>query len=399
MQKKLKIAIYSGQIPSTTFIESLIKAIGTNHEVLLFGSLTKAISYPNKTIKIYKTPRDNWTKLGFNLWRTLFLFLKQPKDLIKLVKAINKHKTVYNKWQNYSKLLPIILYKPDVLHVQWAKNLENLMVLKTLFNIPLVLSLRGSHITFSPIVSQKLATSYRENFPQVNAFHAVSKAIGVEAEKFGASTDKIQVIYSMVPKLFLEAYQPLKPKAKSAIKILSVGRPHWIKGYTYAIRAIAELKNHGYNVQYQIVGMNRQDEELLFLISELGLEHEVVLHKSMSQVELIALMQTQDVLLLSSLEEGIANVVLEAMAIGLPVVSTDCGGMSEVVITGKTGFLVPKRDPKAMAQAVIDLQNMTLNELQIQTENAHELIKSEFDVTRGLKQFLELYEMAVFRGN
>src|SRR5690606_27197752 len=135
---------------------------------------------------------------------------------------------------------------------------------------------------------------------------------------------------------------------------------HWKKGYAYAIRAVAELKNQGYSVLYQIVGMNRQDEELLFLISELGLEHEVILHKGISQEKLMALMQTQDILLLSSLEEGIANVVLEAMAIGLPVISTDCGGMNEVVIPGKSGLLVPKRDPKAMAQAVIDLQNMTL---------------------------------------
>lgn len=392
MQKKLKIAVYSGKIPTTTFIESLIKALGKSHEVLLFGTQTKTISYPYKTIKIHKTSQNNWIKLSYNIWRTLLLLLRQPKDLIELFKAIKGQRTVYKKWQTYSKLLPIILYKPNVLHIQWAKDLENLMVLKTLFNIPLVVSLRGSHITFSPVVSKKLAASYGKNFPEVDAFHAVSKAIGVEAEKFGAPTDKIHLIYSMVPKLFLDAYQPLKPKTSNTINILSVGRPHWIKGYTYAIRAIAELKNQGYSVQYQIVGMNRQDEELLFLISELCLEHDVILHKGMSQDKLMGLMQTQDVLLLSSLEEGIANVVLEAMAVGLPVISTDCGGMNEVVINGKTGFLVPKRDPKAMAQAVIDLQTMPITDLQQQTQQAHDLIKAEFNAEKNLEAFLRLYE-------
>lgn len=392
MHKKLKIAIYSGQIPSTTFVESLIQAIGEHHEVLLFGSQTKTINYTNENIKTFIIPNNNWLKGVYNIWRSTQLALRRPKSLVQLWKETNTHKTAYHKWQNYSKLLPMVLHQPDVLHIQWAKSLEEFMVLKTVFNIPIVLSLRGSHINYSPIVSKKLADSYLKNFSQVDAFHAVSKAIAVEAEKYGAPTDKIQVIYSMVPNLFFDAYQPLKPKDKSAIKILSMGRPHWVKGYAYAIQAIATLKNKGYTVQYQIIGIDKPDEELLFLIAELGLEKNVSLKPKMPQSELIALMQTQDIMLLSSLEEGIANVVLEAMAIGLPVISTDCGGMSEVVIPGETGFLVPNRDPKAMAQAVIELQNMTLNELQIQTENAHKLIKSKFDVTRGLKQFLELYQ-------
>ena len=64
-------------------------------------------------------------------------------------------------------------------------------------------------------------------------------------------------------------------------------------------------------------------------------------------------MRSFDVLLLPSLNEGIANVVLEAMAIGVPVISTDCGGMSEVVILDTTGWLLPVRDSKAIAKGLI----------------------------------------------
>lgn len=391
MHKKLKIAIYSGQIPSTTFVESLIQAIDEHHEVLLFGSKTKTLNYTNKNIKIFIIPNNNWLKGVYNIWRSIQLALRCPKNLVELWKETYTHKTAYHKWQNYSKLLPMVLHQPDVLHIQWAKSLQDFMILKTVFNIPIVLSLRGSHINYSPIVSKKLAASYRKNFPQVDAFHAVSKAIAVEAEKYGAPTDKIQVIYSMVPKLFFDAYQPLKPKTKNNVKILSVGRSHWVKGYTYAIQAIAALKNQGHNVQYQIVGIDKPDEELLFLIAELGLEKNVSLKSKMPQTELIALMQTQDIMLLSSLEEGIANVVLEAMAIGLPVVSTDCGGMSEVVIHGETGFLVPVRDVNAMAQAIIDLKNMPHHKLQAQTEKAHSLIKEKFNTEKNVEQFLKFY--------
>lgn len=392
MPKKLKIAIYSGQIPSTTFIESLIKAVGEHHKVLLFGFQSEAIKYPNKNIKTHKTPNNNWSKLAYNIWRSLQLGLRRPTDLMALYKEVITYKTTYSKWQHYSKLLPMVLHQPDILHIQWAKSLEDVMVLKTVFNIPIVLSLRGSHLNYSPIVSQALAASYRKNFPQVDGFHAVSKAIGRQAEKYGADARNCHVIYSMIPQLFLKAYQPLKAKTGNPIRIISVGRPHWVKGYTYAIQAMAILKNQGYDIEYQIIGIDKPDEELLFLISEFGLEHNVKLQPKMPQTALLAIMKTQSLMLLSSLEEGIANVVLEAMAIGLPVVSTDCGGMNEVVIHGKTGSLVPVRDAKAMAKAIIDLQYMPKQQLQSQTENAHALIKSKFNQDQNVVQFLELYQ-------
>ena len=65
-------------------------------------------------------------------------------------------------------------------------------------------------------------------------------------------------------------------------------------------------------------------------------------------------MQDFDLLILPSLNEGIANVVLEAMALGIPVISADCGGMSEVVLPNETGWLVPVRDSEAMGEAIIE---------------------------------------------
>src|SRR5690606_38117375 len=57
-------------------------------------------------------------------------------------------------------------------------------------------------------------------------------------------------------------------------------------------------------------------------------------------------------LLMPGLEEGIPNVVVEGMALGLPVISTDCGGIPELIINGKEGWLIPMRNPEAMATAI-----------------------------------------------
>ena len=265
------------------------------------------------------------------------------------------------------------------------------MFLKTDFNIPIVLSLRGAHINYSPIVSPELAESYRKFFPKVDAFHAVSKAIGSEAVKYKADPKKIKFIYSIVPKIFFNSYRPYKKNnLNKTMQLLSIGRPHWIKGYIYALDSIAILKKQGFSVAYSIVGINEPDEELLYKIESLNLTHDVKLIKSKNQIELIALMHNSDALLLSSLKEGIANVVLEAMAVGLPVISTDCGGMNEVIISNKTGFLVPIRNAEAMAKAILDLSTMQEAQLSEMTVAAHNLIKSQFN-EHNLNTFLELY--------
>jgi glycosyltransferase involved in cell wall biosynthesis len=73
------------------------------------------------------------------------------------------------------------------------------------------------------------------------------------------------------------------------------------------------------------------------------------------QADIAPLLRQSSLLVLSSIQEGLPNVVLEAMAAGLPVVATDVGGLSEVVQPGETGWLVPPRDVRALADAISHL--------------------------------------------
>src|SRR5690606_29964424 len=116
----------------------------------------------------------------------------------------------------------------------------------------------------------EVAEMYHENFPKVNAFHAVSKAIATEAQKYGASTDNIHVIYSGLPTL----EEASSKTETTTFKILSVGRSHWVKGYNYAIDACHILKHLGLNFEYTIIGA-KDSEELQFQIADLQLENKV----------------------------------------------------------------------------------------------------------------------------
>jgi glycosyltransferase involved in cell wall biosynthesis len=68
-------------------------------------------------------------------------------------------------------------------------------------------------------------------------------------------------------------------------------------------------------------------------------------------------MQGLDCFVLPSLAEGISNTILEAMASGLPVIATDVGGNADLVVTGKTGAIIPAADPDAMAREIVRLVN------------------------------------------
>ena len=72
-----------------------------------------------------------------------------------------------------------------------------------------------------------------------------------------------------------------------------------------------------------------------------------------SRENVTELLHGLDIFVLPSLNEGISNTILEAMASGLPVVATDVGGNSEIVINGQTGILVPEDDPEAVAKALL----------------------------------------------
>ncbi|MDU8885467.1 glycosyltransferase family 4 protein [Yeosuana sp. MJ-SS3] len=388
-----KIAVFSGAIPSSMFIEAFIEELAKHHKILLFGVVDQVTKYYSKNIKILKTPKTHWSNLIVSLYRTLFLILKRPNDLLLLFQEISRYNRLYDKWIWYSKFLPIILYRPDIFHMQWTRDLEFYTFLKTRFHIPIVVSFRGAHVNYSPIVEPYIADIYKKTFPKVDAFHAVSEAIVIEAQQYGEIKDITRIIHSPIRSLFFENYQRFKKREEPIFKIGSVGRFHWIKGMKYAFDSCIILKDAGFSFEYSCITTNSINEEQLFQIQQLGLNDHIKIKEALAQTDLIEEMKTFDLLLLTSLEEGIANVVLEAMALGIPVISTDCGGMCEVVKPRDTGWLVPVRDPQAIANAIIEVSETSESEMQRITQNAHNFVKTHFNSEDSIKQFLILYEL------
>jgi glycosyltransferase involved in cell wall biosynthesis len=392
VNRKLKIAIYSGSIPSTTFIENLIVSIAEKHCVFLFGKQQHRTNYVEKPIKAYPIYSNKFSNLFITKWRFFLLLLQYPKRVKILLRQLQQFNGLSSKYNWFIRYIPVLLYLPHVFHIQWAKDVAYWIFLKEELDVKIILSLRGAHINYSPISNKQLAESYKKNFPKIDAFHAVSDAIGIEAQKYGADLSRIKTIYSLISPSTLDLFKLPAMRKDSKLKILSVGRHHWKKGYSMALAACKILKEKNIPFEYTIVAGGKVPEELFVLQHQYNLDDDVIFETALPQAELFKKMQESDVLLLPSLEEGIANVVLEAMALGVPVISTNCGGMKEVVFPTKTGWIVPMLDEVAMAATIVDFKTTSLEKRVEVVLNAHSLIKENFDGNKNAAEFEALYQ-------
>lgn len=389
----MKIAIYAGAIPSTTFIEHLIKGVAASgQEVYLFGKLRKRVRYDHAHIHIYPTPDAKLRVVYFVLWNQLRLWLQSRQRFYQLTQHIRSAESASSpRWRLWAKYLPVVLHLPDIFHIQWAKATEEWLFLKDLFGVKLVLSLRGTHINYSPIADVELAASYRRSFPRLDSFHAVSGAIAEEAKLYGAEPSKIQVVYSGIDLDTISSFEKTDFALHQPVRLLSVGRWHWVKGYHYALDALRMLLDQGYEAHYTIIAGN-PTEEILYQLHELELEKHVTVLDQLPQHEVFQSMQQADVLLLPSVEEGIANVVLEAMAIGLPVLSSDCGGMPEVLEHGVNGFLFANRDVDDLVEQCIQFLQLSHTERAAMAKRGQETIQLQHNLPQMVAGMLELYQ-------
>jgi glycosyltransferase involved in cell wall biosynthesis len=143
--------------------------------------------------------------------------------------------------------------------------------------------------------------------------------------------------------------------------ILSVGRLCEKKGFPYLIQACQQLKQQGHSFHCKIVGYGELQSSLQQLIQDLDISDVVSLVGKMDQDELVEMYQSASAFVLpcqvmeNGDRDGIPNVLLEAMAMELPVVSTDISGIAEVVKTGENGILVPEKNVGAIALALAEI--------------------------------------------
>ena len=144
--------------------------------------------------------------------------------------------------------------------------------------------------------------------------------------------------------------------------LLSVGRLVEKKGFPFLLEACRLLKDRGHQFQCHIVGgRGAREQQIVAMIHELGLTDTVRLRSAVTQEELQQIYQQATLFILpcqvaeNNDRDGIPNVLVEAMAMGLPVISTNISGIPELIEHGVSGWLVPQKDVRALAEASAEL--------------------------------------------
>ncbi len=183
------------------------------------------------------------------------------------------------------------------------------------------------------------------------------------------------------------------------LRILSVARLMPTKGFDDLIRSCRILKDKGISFICKIIGEGPMEGRLREIIRHLNLEDSVVLAGPFIREGIIRAHREADIFVLASkrarhrdVQDGMPLVLIEAMAIGTPVISTTLSGIPELIQNGVSGFLVEPGDYKDIAEKIILLNsNIRLREELVR--NARNRIVGEFNIRKSIDSFLQEISM------
>lgn len=185
------------------------------------------------------------------------------------------------------------------------------------------------------------------------------------------------------------------PERPDTASIVAVGRLVEKKGFADLIAAVHLLRRAGRPVPCRIVGAGELEQELRRLVDELGLRDLVVFTGPLPQAEVRAEIVRARVFVAPCVvgadgnADGLPTVLLEAMAMGTPCVSTDVTGITEAVRDGETGLVVAQRSPEAVAGAILRLLDDREEAARL-ARSARALVEREFDARLQAERLDEL---------
>lgn len=223
----------------------------------------------------------------------------------------------------------------------------------------LSLVLGRTHSELRYIVTRRMDYPVKRNWytrrlynQRVDGVVAISHKIAEVLIAAGVQREKIKVIHSGIdPRHFQMASATVSSSGKNVIGTAAVLEER--KGHRFLLEAAALLKEQGLRLTYRFAGEGSERESLQRIAYRLGLRDEVLFLGFVSDIP--TFLSSVDIFVLPSLYEGLGIAVLEAMAAGKPVVASRTGGIPELVIDRVTGLLVPPKDPRSLARAILHL--------------------------------------------
>jgi colanic acid/amylovoran biosynthesis glycosyltransferase len=269
------------------------------------------------------------------------------------------------------------MLKIDRLHSHMpASSTVVCMIVSRLLGIPYSMTLHGNldlwggamgqkfaGADFTIVVAQWLLDRIHREFPHLPASRFTLASMGVDTQRWTA---------------------PPRPPCppRSGLTILTVARLNFAKGHDLLLHALKILADQNSPATLHIAGAGKEDQNLRALAQELGISNRVAFLDSISEDQVIEEMKSADLFVLATRDEAIGVAYMEAMAMALPTIGTNVGGVGELITSAQDGILVPPDDPPALAAAIADLAADPRRREQL-GQSARETVRRRFDSRIG----------------
>lgn len=259
------------------------------------------------------------------------------------------------------------------------------LVTAALLNIPYSITAHANDIYVNPILLDKKLSGAKFVATCTGYNHQHLAAL-----ENGRYRSKIRCIFHG---LDATPYQSDPSRLATEPIILAVGQLKEKKGLTFLVQACRQLKDAGFSFVCHIIGDGPLLETLAVQIQQLRLDDTVQLCGALPHEQVIAAYRTAAIFTLPAVvaadgdRDGIPNVILEAMTMELPVVSTRHSGIPEVITDGASGLLVPPGDVTALADALAQLLQQPALRQQL-GRAARQTVLEQFDLTLNVRKLL-----------
>lgn len=260
--------------------------------------------------------------------------------------------------------------------------------------IPYIISLRGSDV---PGYSDRFKLIYFFLTPLIKVIWRKSASVVANSmglKELAQKTDKNQKIAVIANGIDVANFRPEHSLQKDKPFIITLGgtRITERKGINYLVEALSKLHLKYPNIFLKLVGEGNEKENLEKLIKDFKLENFVEFVGMVSREKIAFYYQEASLFVLPSLNEGMSNAMLEALASGLPILATNTGGTSELVEDGENGFIIKMKDVDDLAQKIELL--ISDNDLRQKMGLASRERAQKMSWENVAKKYYELYKNA-----
>lgn len=404
----MKIAFLVGTFPglSETFILNQITGLlDMGHDVQIFAQFNPKEEKVHEDIEIhhlmervhyFDMPSNRLKRILKALYLLITNFNKAPAAILRALNIFKYGKQALSLRLFYT-LLPFIGKESTyhIIHCHFGPNGIFGVLLKEL-------GIKGKIITtfhgydMSVFISSNGNKVYKNLFLNGDLFLPISDCWRRKLVELGCDVEKIMTHHVGID-LEKFKYSERKIQPGEPVKILTVGRLVEKKGHEYAIKAVAKVIAKHRNVIYAVAGDGPLRNRLEDLVLESGIENYVQFLGAVEQDEVLKLLQNIHIFLLPSATasngdmEGIPVSLMEAMATGMPAISTYHSGIPELIQDGKSGFLVPERDVNTLAEKLEYLIEHP-EQWPEMGRFGRKFVEENYDIKRLNRQLADIYK-------